>query len=645
MSDAVIAPVMNQSFAADENQANASGNDFLALITQLTNSLYTADVNVSGFSGESVSLADMWLSGGKVMPEDGFRALFADENGFTLFDGIDGKKKSVKEICEEMAEQLSAAGWASADIAALFENQLGTQNAAGDLFPIIEAAAGKIRNIYINSGDMQILEQQTESTPQYVTEADVELGNPGIVRDAESFGNIDVSVQESELFPVVMPEVKLGSSEDQDVLAQSVYAQTPSDEMTDRPVFSVREPFAKTGSSVHSVSETGSSVHSVSVVESSEHFVQNSVSEASGAGGYTEPEVSAADINAANPDFVYMQNSVKEHQSPVHTDEMSIAESEDPGITPMGLPAVRMLKSEEIDILKSSLTDETHSAVEVEARQTVLPELEAAVMSQNKKSGSESMESVKPVKNMGNSVNTELHNAEITDSENAQMPGNERMNEFGTHTGEKESFSEKSADVPVKKEIKTEDSTDSESKLSSLEQLQKNASFISRADMAGRDISSEVFMKDEIVSQTADLMTKQMGMGKTEFTLSLSPEGLGKVTVKLVKNADGLAVTMTALNPETAKVLNERLGQLQEALQFGRTDAVQVTVEKPAGDFEHFNHGSMYKPFDGFGAGKGRDGNHSGTHSADYVLNDEPANADGAEVMMTQPESLLNAYV
>lgn len=83
-----------------------------------------------------------------------------------------------------------------------------------------------------------------------------------------------------------------------------------------------------------------------------------------------------------------------------------------------------------------------------------------------------------------------------------------------------------------------------------------------------REDGSEISVKpSEIVSQAMEVVTKAVSEDKTdaEYSITLNPEELGRITVKLTKAADGaVSVTIAAENANTQRIL-ERNSELMQS--------------------------------------------------------------------------------
>lgn len=92
-----------------------------------------------------------------------------------------------------------------------------------------------------------------------------------------------------------------------------------------------------------------------------------------------------------------------------------------------------------------------------------------------------------------------------------------------------------------------------------------------------REDGSEVSVKpSEIVSQAMEVVTKAVSENKadTEYSITLNPEELGKITVKLTKAADGaVSVTIAAENANTQRILERNSELMQSNL---RSNGIQL---------------------------------------------------------------------
>lgn len=92
-----------------------------------------------------------------------------------------------------------------------------------------------------------------------------------------------------------------------------------------------------------------------------------------------------------------------------------------------------------------------------------------------------------------------------------------------------------------------------------------------------REDGSEISVKpSEVVRQAMEVVTKAVSENKadTEYSITLNPEELGKITVKLTKAADGaVSVTIAAENANTQRILERNSELMQNNL---RSNGIQL---------------------------------------------------------------------
>ena len=107
----------------------------------------------------------------------------------------------------------------------------------------------------------------------------------------------------------------------------------------------------------------------------------------------------------------------------------------------------------------------------------------------------------------------------------------------------------------------------------------------------------------QVVSQIASEIFNNLseaGNGTTTFVMTLNPESLGKVTVKMVEEAGKLSVTVTAHSKHTAELLSDRFENLQAAMKDNGTQLEKYQVvyapEHDEGSQQSFD-GSSKNPY------------------------------------------------
>ena len=108
----------------------------------------------------------------------------------------------------------------------------------------------------------------------------------------------------------------------------------------------------------------------------------------------------------------------------------------------------------------------------------------------------------------------------------------------------------------------------------------------------------EVQLTEQILSRLDEMQTQQRD--RTEFTMVLNPESLGRITVKLVMTGEKTAVEINAENPDTRALLASRSESLQNMLRDNgvQLERYQVVSEQEDAAFERQSYeGSSKNPY------------------------------------------------
>ena len=75
----------------------------------------------------------------------------------------------------------------------------------------------------------------------------------------------------------------------------------------------------------------------------------------------------------------------------------------------------------------------------------------------------------------------------------------------------------------------------------------------------------------EVVKQVADRLIERasdLKEGETEYTVTLEPQDLGRITVRMTKTADGaVSVSIAAENSRTLRIIEENGAHIQDSLK------------------------------------------------------------------------------
>ena len=146
-------------------------------------------------------------------------------------------------------------------------------------------------------------------------------------------------------------------------------------------------------------------------------------------------------------------------------------------------------------------------------------------------------------------------------------------------------------------------------------------------------------------------LSRNLSAGKGEFVLKLVPEGLGEITVKLLAKEGRTTLRIITASAETARLINNDLAALQNALRPIRVEvheAVPGTESgKEANVFAGYDQLEQFNQFNQFGNRGEPDG--SAGRSRNNGIVDELGEIDGADAVQTArmilTESELDMYV
>lgn len=123
--------------------------------------------------------------------------------------------------------------------------------------------------------------------------------------------------------------------------------------------------------------------------------------------------------------------------------------------------------------------------------------------------------------------------------------------------------------------------SESDSELTDMEKLVKNAVTLTPFSfMRNLDSMNDAFTQQQISTQTYKALDESISVGRKSFIIKLSPEGLGEITVKLIKSDEGILVKMMASDEKTAQLLNRELDVLQNLLKPHNAELETVVYSK-----------------------------------------------------------------
>ncbi len=120
-----------------------------------------------------------------------------------------------------------------------------------------------------------------------------------------------------------------------------------------------------------------------------------------------------------------------------------------------------------------------------------------------------------------------------------------------------------------------------------LEQLQQSLATVNDSSTVNaNNVFNVVNSNDTSLSTSAKVqdIALQLNQGMQnlsqtrEFTVKLSPEGLGEITVSLTETAGKMSLVLTATSVETAKLLNSEMATLQSTLKSFQTESEPIIL-------------------------------------------------------------------
>lgn len=150
----------------------------------------------------------------------------------------------------------------------------------------------------------------------------------------------------------------------------------------------------------------------------------------------------------------------------------------------------------------------------------------------------------------------------------------------------------------------------------------------------------------QLVQQIQTGITANLAEGKTEFTMKLTPEGLGELTVKLVEDAGKTVLHITASSVQTQKLLTSEIDNLRTVMRPYQVEVEPVTVQSKAEAGRQFS-GQLGQQAFGEHQHGAYDGSHSNQASV-WQQYAEDSQDDDAQAAWFDPVLMsngLNAYI
>jgi len=144
---------------------------------------------------------------------------------------------------------------------------------------------------------------------------------------------------------------------------------------------------------------------------------------------------------------------------------------------------------------------------------------------------------------------------------------------------------------------------------------------------------------DTLAEQVSSGVLEKLTEGKSEFTIKLKPESLGEITVKLIEESGKMTLRIEAASSETAKLINNDLSALREAVRPMQVEVHEAVTPAPDTSQTNFQQFSM--------GGQQQFSNNQSYHqgqTASYAYEFSP-DADEAETPVSLSSNGLDRYV
>lgn len=106
---------------------------------------------------------------------------------------------------------------------------------------------------------------------------------------------------------------------------------------------------------------------------------------------------------------------------------------------------------------------------------------------------------------------------------------------------------------------------------------------------------NDIYSPAEILSQTSESIISNVNNGSDEFTVVLNPEGLGKITVTILKGDVSNVLSLTVSNPKTAEILSSDINSLNQALRNLDIEFAAIHIENSQESAQYQGYQQQYE--------------------------------------------------
>ncbi|HWP51415.1 MAG TPA: flagellar hook-length control protein FliK [Clostridia bacterium] len=164
---------------------------------------------------------------------------------------------------------------------------------------------------------------------------------------------------------------------------------------------------------------------------------------------------------------------------------------------------------------------------------------------------------------------------------------------------------------------------------------------VSTSTLATSSEMSKTLDAQDIFNQVKSAVTQNTQESTTDFTIKLSPEGLGEITVKLLDDGGKMTLSLAASDANVQRLLSSELNNLRDIMRPYNVEVAQVVQSNEA---QNMNM-NMQQQFGQQFSQQSYTGQHQASsfaYETDYVENTQTSDPAHAVIL---PDSVLDAYI
>ena len=198
---------------------------------------------------------------------------------------------------------------------------------------------------------------------------------------------------------------------------------------------------------------------------------------------------------------------------------------------------------------------------------------------------------------------SEKQSIEKTDIDYKKDVQSENNFESENNSESNSSFENDTSETSDAKLSKHKSSLPDETNLTEFEKLVQSAVTVNPFSFVNTGFAMDETVRGQhIASQTFKALNESIIKNRKNFVIRLNPEGLGEITVKLIKSDSSILVKMIASDKKTAELLNRDLDVLQDQLKQHNAELETVEYHKPENSLQNMAGGNSEFRSSGQGA-------------------------------------------